>query len=108
MNITPGIFTAIVGSLLALLVTLSIRARLDLMARQIVTISRIEGKLDLLLKQAGLEYDPYKSISPRVTDLLKQGKKIEAIKCYREENAGVGLREAKEYVEEVQRRGGLA
>jgi hypothetical protein len=108
MNITPGMFIAIVGGFLALLVTLLIRARLDLIARQIATISRMEGKLDLLLKQAGLEYDPYKSISPRVVDLLKQGKKIEAIKCYREENAGVGLKDAKEYVEEVQRRGGLA
>src|SRR6266576_2178092 len=105
MNISPEIIAAIVA---ALLLSWLIKARLDVMARQIATISRIEGKLDLLLKQAGLEYDPYKSISPRVAGLLKQGKKIEAIKCYREENTGVGLREAKEYVEVVQRRGGLA
>ena len=105
MNISPEIIAAILA---ALLLSWLIKARLDLMARQIATISRIEGKMDLLLKQAGLIYDPYKSISPRVADLLKRGKKIEAIKCYREENAGVGLKDAKEYVEEVQRRSGLA
>jgi len=105
MNISPEIIAAIMA---ALLLSWLIKARLDQMARQIATISRIEGKLDLLLKQAGLEYDPYKSISPRVVDFVKRGKKIEAIKCYREENAGVGLKDAKEYVEEVQRRSGLA
>jgi ribosomal protein L7/L12 len=105
MNISPEIIAAIV---VALLVSWLIYVRLDPIAKQIATISRIEGKLDLLLKHAGIEYNPYKNVSPRVVDFLKRGKKIEAIKCYREENAGVGLKDAKEFVEEVQRRGGLA
>lgn len=105
MTISPEMIAAFV---IALLVSWLIRVQLDQIAKQTTTISRIEGKLDLLLKQAGVEYNPYKNVSPRVVDLLKRGKKIEAIKCYREENPGAGLKDSKEYVEEVQRRGGLA
>jgi ribosomal protein L7/L12 len=38
-----------------------------------------------------------------VIDALRQGKKIDAIKAYRVAT-GAGLREAREYVEELQRR----
>ncbi len=61
---------------------------------------RIERKIDLLLKQAGLVYDPYAALSESVTAALRAGRKIEAIKIYRAET-GVGLREAKEYIDAV-------
>src|SRR4051794_32302455 len=103
MSMSPEIIAVIVA---ALVVTWLISARLNQMAKQIASISRIESKLDLVLKQAGIEYDPYKNVSPKVIDLVKAGKKIEAIKTCRAET-GVGLKEAKEYVEELQRKSGF-
>ena len=64
---------------------------------------RIEAKLDLVLKQAGLEFDPYKNVPAGVAEALQRGEKIRAIKYYREAT-GVGLKEAKDFIEEFQRR----
>jgi hypothetical protein len=52
-----------------------------------------DAKLDLLLKHAGIEYNPYTNLPPSVIDALKRGKKIEAIKRYRDATS-VGLKEA--------------
>jgi hypothetical protein len=65
--------------------------------------SRLEAKLDALLKHQGIQFDPYADVAPPVLDALRRGKKIEAIKEYRAVS-GAGLKEAKEYVEELQRR----
>ena len=81
--------------------------RLNKIESKISMLSRVDAKLDLLLKQSGLEYDPYKNLPPSVVDAVQRGKKIEAIKRYRE-TTGVGLKEAKEFIEEVQRRGGVS
>ncbi len=67
------------------------------------SLARVEAKLDAFLKHEGITFDPYANVAPPVLDALRRGKKIEAIKEYREVS-GVGLKEAKEYVEEVQRR----
>lgn len=61
---------------------------------------RIERKLDLLLKHAGVVYDPYEALTGAVADALRAGRKIEAIKLYRAET-GAGLREAKEFVDAI-------
>src|ERR1700754_4772652 len=53
--------------------------RLNKIESKISTLSRVEAKLDLLLKQSGLEYDPYKTLPPSVVDALRRGRKIEAI-----------------------------
>ncbi|HSL21809.1 MAG TPA: ribosomal protein L7/L12 [Vicinamibacterales bacterium] len=66
-------------------------------------LSRLEGKLDTLLKHHGIQFDPYADVPPPVLEALRRGKKIEAIKEYRAAS-GAGLREAKDYVEELQRR----
>jgi hypothetical protein len=66
----------------------------------------MDAKLDLLLKQAGLEYNPYKGLPPNVIEALQSGNKIEAIKRYRE-TTSVGLKEAKDFIEDAQRRGGV-
>jgi ribosomal protein L7/L12 len=68
-------------------------------------LSRLEAKLDALLKHEGIRFDAYADLPPSVVDALLAGKKIEAIKEYRAVT-GAGLKEAKEYVEEVQRRAG--
>ena len=73
--------------------------------RQTRTMSRLEGKLDALLKHEGVQFDPYADAAPAVLDALSRGKKIDAIKEYRAAT-GAGLQDAKEYVEELQRRAG--
>lgn len=66
-------------------------------------LSRVEGKLDALLKHQGIQFDPYSDLPAPVLDALRRGKKIEAIKEYRAAT-GAGLKDAKEFVEELQRR----
>lgn len=73
------------------------------MERRLRAMSRLEGKLDALLKHQGIRFDPYGEVPQPVLDALRRGKKIEAIKEYRAAT-GAGLEEAKEYVEEIQRR----
>ncbi|BBJ40021.1 hypothetical protein GCM10017744_028990 [Streptomyces antimycoticus] len=59
---------------------------------------RIEHKLDLILDHLDIEV-----VGPdlrRVTALLREGKKVEAIKAYRQ-LTDAGLKEAKEAVERI-------
>ncbi|MFI5621941.1 ribosomal protein L7/L12 [Nocardioides sp. NPDC051685] len=73
----------------------STRTRTELTRR----LNRLEDKVDLLLKQAGLEEPPLPRQDEFVA-LVRAGKKIEAIKVYREAT-GVGLAEAKRAVEQL-------
>lgn len=77
---------------IALLVVL-LQWRVMAISKQLGVLSRIESKLDLLLKQAGIKYDPYKNIPSDVADAVRRGAKIEAIKRYRE-SSGTSLKEA--------------
>ncbi|GAA3794198.1 hypothetical protein GCM10022403_030070 [Streptomyces coacervatus] len=64
--------------------------------------ARVEHKLDLILDHLGLrEPEPW---SDEVDALLRDGKKIQAIKAYREAT-GAGLREAKEAVDKLEKLG---
>jgi ribosomal protein L7/L12 len=94
---------ALSGLCIALL--LIVVARLARLQRQSAALARVEGKLDRLLADAGLTFDPYANVPPAVAEALLRGEKILAIKLYREAT-GVGLKEAKDYVEDVQRKGG--
>jgi hypothetical protein len=100
---TVGLVALVVLVLMLLTV---IGARLNGLHRRIAVLSRIDAKLDLLLKQANIKYDPYSNVSRDVAEAVRQGKKIEAIKLYRQ-STGVGLKEAKDAVEEMQRRAGV-
>jgi ribosomal protein L7/L12 len=81
--------------------------RVSQIEQRIAKVSSMDAKLDLLLRHAGIEYDPYKNLPREVVEAVQSGRKIEAIKRYREATA-VSLKEAKDFIEEVQRRGGLA
>ena len=81
--------------------------RISQIEQRIAKVSSMDAKLDLLLKHAGLEYDLYKNLPREIVEAVQGGRKIEAIKLYRKATA-VGLEEAKVFIEEVQRRGGLA
>lgn len=69
-------------------------------------LGRIEAKLDLLMKNGAIEFGPYEGLPAQVVDALNRGKKIEAIKFYRSA-AGVSLKEAKNFIEDIQRRSGF-
>jgi hypothetical protein len=56
----------------------------------------IDRKLDLVLGSLGI--DPHQGLDKQVSELVRSGQKIEAIKLYREQT-GVGLKEAKDHVE---------
>ena len=69
-------------------------------------LKRVERKLDLtehklavIQEHVGLDIDD--SLF-EIKWLLAEGQKIQAIKAYREQHAGMGLREAKEAVDEME------
>ena len=64
------------------------------------SLAPIEKRVDALLKNAGIRYDPVSSMPAGVQDALTNGNKIEAIKLYRDAT-GVGLKEAKDAVEQT-------
>ena len=100
--------TAIAILLIATIVLVAILGvRFNELQARVGVLYRIEAKLDLLLKQGNLKYDPYGSLPSDIVQAVRDRKKIQAIKLYRQKS-GVGLKEAKDFIEEVQRRAGLA
>ena len=69
-----------------------------------IRLAAIERKLDLIMKHQGI-VEP-RLEEPDVVQELMQGRKIQAIKIYRE-RTGVGLAEAKDAVERIARERGL-
>ncbi len=65
-------------------------------------VEKLERQVAALLHHLNITYqeEPGAGVSPEIMELVRQGKKIEAIKRYREET-GVGLREAKTYIESL-------
>jgi len=85
-------------------VTMVLAKRIGSLEARLNAISRIDAKVDALLAQAGIRFDPYKDVPPAVAAAIQRGEKIEAIRQYRMAS-GVDLKTAKEFVEELQRRG---
>jgi ribosomal protein L7/L12 len=69
-------------------------------------LAAVERKLDLIMENLGIQ-EPVPDVHPMVLQELQQGRKIQAIKAYREAT-GVGLKEAKDEVEAIGRRYGLS
>jgi hypothetical protein len=101
------IFGMVALMALGVILLFAIRVRLEGLESRIAGVSRVEAKLDLLLKQANIKFDPFAHVSDDIVKALRANRKIEAIKLYRQAT-GVGLKEAKEFVEEVQRRAGMS
>jgi hypothetical protein len=107
MNWTPmETFGLVALMVLGLILLRAIGGRLGGIQNRLAVLSRIEAKLDLL-KQADIKFDPYAYVSNDIVEALRRNQKIEAIKLYRQAT-GVGLKEAKEFIEEVQRRAGTS
>src|SRR5262249_1104630 len=99
MTDTMAIF-AVLGFVVALIIwfqTFAINSRLR-------KLSRIETKLDLLLKHAVLEYDPLCNLADGVLRALARRQENRGLKEYRAQT-GAGLAEAKDFIEEVQKLG---
>ncbi len=77
---------------------------IEMRSRMGTLFNRIEAKLDLLLKQANIKFDPYANVPGEVTDAVRAGRRLQAIKLYRE-TTGVGLEEAKDFIEQFKLRG---
>jgi ribosomal protein L7/L12 len=89
--------------LVCLSLLMIVLSELRSLRNRVTMLTRLEAKIDLLLADAGVRYDPFATLSSGVVEALRSGDKIRAIKAYRDAT-GVGLREAKEFVEEAQRR----
>jgi hypothetical protein len=62
---------------------------------------RLEAKVDLLMKHAGITYDPHANLPAGVLEAVRAGQKIEAIRLYRQAT-GVDLTTAKQFVDSLQ------
>lgn len=65
-------------------------------------VARLERQVAFLMQALRLEYtDRPDPVSPEIRDLLSRGKKIEAIKLYRE-STGASLKAAKDFIESLE------
>lgn len=65
-------------------------------------VARLERQVAFLLQALQLEYtDQPPPIDPRVLDLVSRGKKMDAIRLYREQT-GASLKIAKEFIESLE------
>ena len=74
--------------------------RLSALSARVSRLSRLEAKLDALLKNAGVAHDPFANVTPDVRAALERGQYVVAIKKLRQAT-GMGLKEAKEQVDEL-------
>jgi ribosomal protein L7/L12 len=90
----------------ALILMALIGTRLNKIQDRISELWRVEAKLDLLLKQANIQFDPFVHVPREIAEAVRAGKKIKAIKLQRQ-TSGMGLKEAKEFIEEIERQAGI-
>ena len=77
--------------------------RLSAVERRLNRLSRLDAKVDALLKNAGVQFDQFQDVPADVREALERGETILAIKRFRAAT-GAGLKEAKEFIDEVRRR----
>ena len=66
-------------------------------------VEKLERQVAFLLKNSGMMYqdEPNQGVSPEIMDLVRKGRKIQAIKLFRQET-GADLKYAKEYIESLE------
>ena len=94
--------TVLVSGLIGVAVALLL-IRLSAVERRLDRLSRLDAKIDALLHHAGVEFDPFHDVPADVKEALDRGETILAIKRFRQAT-GVGLEDAKEFVDEIRRR----
>jgi ribosomal protein L7/L12 len=66
-------------------------------------VAKLESQVAFMLRNSGFDY-PEPSVvevSPEVADLVRRGRKTEAIKLFRQET-GAGLKDAKRFIESLE------
>lgn len=69
-------------------------------------VQRLERKIDLIMKHLGIPDPSGVTDFAEIDELLRRGKKIQAIKLYRDQDPAASLVEAKDAVEARDRRPG--
>ena len=66
-------------------------------------VAKLEKQIAFILQQQDLTYREEQniSVSPEIINLIRQGKKIQAIRLYRQET-GAGLKQAKDFIDAVE------
>jgi hypothetical protein len=105
-SIDASIFLVVVVVVAALVMGLLHASAIDDLRKRTRRLGRIEAKLDLLMIRAGIEFGPYSGLPAQVVDALNRGDKLEAIKFYCFAT-GASLKEAKTFIEDIQRRSGF-
>jgi ribosomal protein L7/L12 len=77
--------------------------RLSALERRLNRLSRVDAKIDALLKNAGVEFNEFENVPADVREAFERGETILAIQRLRAAT-GMGLKEAKEFVDELRRR----
>ena len=77
--------------------------RLSAIERRLNRLSRLDAKVDALLRGAGIRFDEMQVVPPDVREAIERGETILAIRRFRQAT-GAGLKEAKDFVDEVRRR----
>lgn len=95
--------SALVGALLGAGIAI-LFTRLAAIDRRLNRLSRLDAKVDALLRASGVAFDEFEDVPKDVREALERGETILAIKRFREAT-GVGLKEAKDFVDEIRRRG---
>jgi len=104
--IDVNIFLVVMAGVLAVGLGVLYSSAIDDLRKRTRRLGRIEAKLDLLMRNAGIEFGPYEGLPAQVVDALNRGDKLEAIKFYCFVR-GVSLKEAKTFIEDIQRRSGF-
>ena len=99
------ILLVVMGVILVVLVSVALRL-IEMRSRMGTLFYRIEAKLDLLLEQANIKFDPYASLPREIVEALRAGQRMEAIKLYMR-STGVGLKQANDFIKEVQQQSGV-
>lgn len=98
--------TSLLGGIVGLVVAY-LFIRIAAVERRLNRLSRLEAKVDALMTHAGIQFDEFPGVPEDVREALERGETILAIKRLREAT-GVGLKEAKDVIDEVRRRGPAA
>lgn len=94
---------ALIGALLVVGLAI-VRTKLAAIDRRLNRLSRLDAKVDALLRASGVTFDELQDVPADVREALDRGERILAIKRFRQAT-GVDLKTAKEFVDELRRRG---